>query len=131
MSHWCQCLCPRASEPLNCATALDFLHRIRPCTEDFWKHPSSHRRLLDCPLIAREKKRYSNTFLTATLELSAFIGYTAEKQTCRSKIYLVHLLIVNLMLFSQISCIFFLSNLVARICTYCQIPSFRSINVLK
>ena len=57
MSHWCQYLCPRASEPLNCATALDFLHRIRPCTADCWKHSSSHRRLLDCPLIAWEKNK--------------------------------------------------------------------------
>ena len=95
MSHWCQSLCPRAPEPANCAVALDFVHRIRPCTADFWKYPSSRRRLWDFLLIAKEKKRYSNTFLTATLELSKFIGFWWEKQTRWSKINLVHLLIVN------------------------------------
>ena len=35
----------------------DFVHRIRPCTADFWKYPSSRRRLLDFLLIAKEKKK--------------------------------------------------------------------------
>jgi len=32
-----------------------FLHRIRPCTADFWKYPFSRRRLWDYLLIAKEK----------------------------------------------------------------------------
>ena len=55
MSHWCQCLYPRAPEPANCTVTLDFLHRIRPCTADFWKYPFSRGRLWDYLLIATEK----------------------------------------------------------------------------
>ena len=37
-------LYPRAPEPADCAVVLGFLHKIRPCTEDFWRYPTSRRR---------------------------------------------------------------------------------------
>jgi len=44
MKHWRQCLYPRAPEPADCAAILGFLHKIRPCTEDFWRYPTSRTR---------------------------------------------------------------------------------------
>ena len=44
MKHWRQCLYPRAPEPADCAVVLGFLHKIRPCTEDFWRYPTSRTR---------------------------------------------------------------------------------------
>ena len=44
MKHWRQCLYPGAPEPVDCAAVLGFLHKIRPCTEDFWRYPASRTR---------------------------------------------------------------------------------------
>ena len=95
MSHWCQSLCPRAPEPANCAVALDFVHRIRPCTADFWKYPSSRRRLWDFLLIAKEKKKIFK-YIPYSHARTVKIYWILIRETNRwSKINLVHLLIVN------------------------------------
>ena len=44
MKHWRQCLYPWAPEPADCAAVLGFLHKIRPCTADVWRYPTSRTR---------------------------------------------------------------------------------------
>ena len=86
MKHWRKCLYPRAPEPADCAAVLGFLHKIRPCTEDFYRYPSSRTRLLDCLLNSTDIKKYQQAILlTEGLELYNIYSLFCGKNTCFSK----------------------------------------------